>query len=71
MYDMPIDKLLDKTGSIYKLVILASRRALELTDGAASRLVDADPELKAQDIALKEILEGKITYKKKEVKESK
>jgi len=68
---MPIDKLLDKTGSIYKLVILASRRALELTDGAASRLVDADPELKAQDIALKEILEGKITFGKKEKKETK
>ncbi len=68
---MPIDKLLDKTGSIYKLVILASRRALELTDGSASRLVDADPELKAQDIALKEILEGRITFKKKEAKEPK
>ncbi|MFA6078431.1 MAG: DNA-directed RNA polymerase subunit omega [Candidatus Omnitrophota bacterium] len=68
---MPIDKLLDKTGSIYKLVILASHRALELTDGAASKLVDADPDLKAPDIALKEILEGKITFKNKEAKETK
>jgi DNA-directed RNA polymerase omega subunit len=71
MYDMPIDKLIDKTGSIYKLVILASRRALELTDGSASRLVDADMGLKAQDIALREILEGKVTFKKKEAKEPK
>ena len=65
MQDMPIDNLLDKTGSLYKLVILASRRAIELGEGAA-RLVDAKTEEKTGSIALKEILDGKISYKVKE-----
>ena len=64
---MGIDTLLNKTGSIYKLVILAFRRAIELNEGAA-KLVDADPEMKVSTIALKEITEGKISYKIKEDK---
>jgi len=67
MQDVAIDKLLDKTGSIYKLVVLASRRAIELNEGAA-RLVDAPPDAKPTGVALKEILEGKISYKLKEEK---
>ena len=67
MQDVAIDKLLDKTGSIYKLVVLASRRAVELNEGAA-RLVDAPPDSKPTGVALKEILEGKIAYKLKEEK---
>ena len=57
-----IDKLLDKTHSIYKLVILASRRTIELADGA-QKLVDAPSDAKPSDIAMKEIIEGKISYK--------
>lgn len=67
MQDMPIDELLKKTGSIFKLVLLASQRTLELSDDAA-RLVDASASDKQSDIALKEILEGKISYKVKEKK---
>lgn len=67
MQDMPIDELLKKTGSIFKLVLLASQRTLELSDDAA-RLVDASASDKPSDIALKEILEGKISYKVKEKK---
>ncbi len=67
MQDMPIDKLLDKTRSIYKLVILASRRTIELADGA-QKLVDTPPDTKPSDIAIEEILAGKIGYKPKEGK---
>lgn len=66
--EVPIDGLLSKTaGSIYKLSILASRRAIELGEGAA-RLVDAPVDAKPSYVALKEILDGKISYKVKERK---
>jgi DNA-directed RNA polymerase subunit omega len=64
---MPIDNLIQKVGSIYKLVILASRRTRELSEGAAS-LVDAATEEKPSTVALKEILEGKVSCKAKEEK---
>ena len=67
MQDLPIDELVRKTGSVYKLVILAARRAIELGDGAA-KLVDAVPGTKISSIALKEIWEGRITHKIKEGK---
>lgn len=64
MKDMPIDVLINKTGSAYKLVILAARRAIELGEGA-TKLVDAPPTMKVANVALKEILEGKVTMKVK------
>lgn len=64
-YDIPIDELINKTGSVYKLVVLAARRAIELGDGAA-KLVDAPLDAKVSTIALKEILEDKITIKDKD-----
>lgn len=64
MIDYSIDKLREKTGSAYKLVILAARRALELSDNAM-RLVDMPVSSRVQDIALREILEDKITFKAK------
>ena len=67
MQDVAMDKLLDKTGSIYKLVVLASRRAIELNEGAA-RLVNAPLDAKPTGVCLQEILEGKISYKIKEEK---
>lgn len=65
--DVPIDKLLDKTGSVFKLVILAARRAIELGDGAAN-LIDAPASAKVTTVALEEIEEGKITMKTKDEK---
>lgn len=59
-----IDDLLDKTGnSIYKLVILASKRALELNDGSP-KLVETEAK-KISTVALEEIKEGKIGIKEK------
>jgi DNA-directed RNA polymerase omega subunit len=60
--NVDIADLLNKTGSTYKLVILASRRAIELSEGAA-RLVDMPAEAKVTNVAIQEISEGKVTYK--------
>jgi DNA-directed RNA polymerase omega subunit len=67
MSEVPIDKLLDKTRSIYKLVILASKRAIELADGA-HQLVEDPIGTKPAHVALDEILTGKVEYKVKEEK---
>lgn len=59
-----IENLLDKTdNSIYKLVILASKRALELNEGSP-KLVETDSK-KISAVALEEIKEGKICMKGK------
>ena len=67
MQEIEIDKLLNTTGSLYKLTILSSRRALELADGAAS-LVETVPEDRPADIALREVLQKKISWRVKEKK---
>jgi DNA-directed RNA polymerase omega subunit len=59
--DVPIEKLYEKTQSVYKLVILASRRALELNAGAP-HLVE-NPAKAISITALQEIAEGKVNYK--------
>ncbi len=63
------EQLLDKSmGSIYKLVILASKRALEIAEGQP-RLVQDDLSTKPSTVALHEISEGKIEAKKSKAKE--
>ncbi len=59
-----LERLLDKSnGSVYKLVILASKRALEIAEGQP-KLVAMDGSIKPSTIALQEIAEGKVEYKK-------
>ena len=65
--NIDIADLLSRAGSTYKLVILASRRAIELSEGAA-RLTDMPAEAKVTNVAIQEISEGKITYKIKDEK---
>lgn len=61
---VPLEKLLDKTDkSIYKLVVLASKRALEIAEGQP-RLVEASLTTKPSTVALYEIAAGKLEYKK-------
>ena len=61
---IPIEDLLDKANnSVYKLVVLAAKRTLELAEGQP-RLVPADSLIKPANIALKEIAEGVIRIKK-------
>ncbi len=59
-----LEKLLDKNEkSIYKLVILASKRALEIAEGQP-KLVEVSAAMKPSTVALYEIAAGKIEYKK-------
>ncbi|MFH1878398.1 MAG: DNA-directed RNA polymerase subunit omega [Candidatus Omnitrophota bacterium] len=59
MRDISRDKLIEKTGSIYKLCNLAAIRAMELNSGM-KKLVDADPKEKVTTTAIREIAEGKV-----------
>jgi len=60
---VPLERMLDKTEySVYKLVILASKRALEIAEGQP-KLVEADKNAKPSTIALYEISAGKLGYK--------
>ncbi|MBL7070281.1 MAG: DNA-directed RNA polymerase subunit omega [Candidatus Omnitrophica bacterium] len=61
---VPLEKVLDKNEkSLYKLVILASKRALEIAEGQP-KLIAADSATKPSTVALFEIAEGKVRYKK-------
>lgn len=58
-----LETMLDKTNySIYKLVILASKRALEIAEGQP-KLVPAESWVKPSTVALWEIAAGKVFYK--------
>ena len=61
MAQVPIEELLKQSGSLYKLVLLAAKRAKEVADGAP-RLVESDHR-KVTSVALEEILQGKVLYK--------
>lgn len=66
---VPLEKVLDKTDySVYKLVILASKRALEIAEGQP-KLVDVNLSTKPSTIALEEIAQEKVIYKKTKAKE--
>ena len=63
MADLPIEDLLHRAGnSIYKLVNMASARALELSAGRRC-LVDKPSSEKFTTMALEEIAQGKIEAK--------
>lgn len=57
---IPLENLYSKTHSMYKLVVLASMRALELNAGAAKLTLDEKKDV--LQTALLEIVEGKIAY---------
>ena len=66
MYEVniPLEKLVEASeGSIYKITILAAKRAIALTDGEKP-LIDK-PGDKVLDNALREIKTGKIKVKAK------
>ncbi len=58
-------ELLKQCPSIYKLVVIAARRAKELSEGAP-KLVEIDTK-KVTTIALEEIRQGKIQIQLEEV----
>jgi DNA-directed RNA polymerase omega subunit len=55
--------LSNSEGSIYKLVNLAAKRALDIADGQP-KLVEANPAIKPSTVALNEISVGKVQAKK-------
>jgi DNA-directed RNA polymerase omega subunit len=60
MVYVPLENMLDKSnGSIYKLVILAAKRALEIAEGQP-KLVSAGEAVKPSTVALMEIAENKV-----------
>lgn len=59
---LPLDKLLEKVDSRYKLILVAAKRARELSDGAPP-LIEADENSKPTTIALKELLNDRLEYK--------
>lgn len=61
MAQVPIEELLKRCGSVYKLVILAARRAKEVAEG--SPVLVETLHRKVTSIALEEILQGKVLYK--------
>ena len=64
MYYAALEKMLDKTdGSIYKLVVVASKRALELAEGSPKLIDGISSSLKPSTIALREISDGKVKAK--------
>jgi DNA-directed RNA polymerase omega subunit len=59
----PLEELLPKTDySIYKLVRMASNRAIELADGKP-RLIETPSLMKTTTIALEEIQNAKVVLK--------
>jgi DNA-directed RNA polymerase omega subunit len=61
---IPLEKLLDKSqNSIYKLVVLASKRALELAEGQVRLVDNVNLSTKPSTIALQEIIQGKVKAK--------
>jgi len=59
-----IQDILEKSNnSVYKLVIMASKRALEIAEGQP-KLVDLDASIKPSTVALAEIAAGKVQYQK-------
>ena len=61
---IPLEKLLDKSqNSIYKLVVLASRRSLELAEGQVRLVDNVNLSTKPSTVAMQEIIQGKIKVK--------
>ena len=61
MVQVPMEELMTRCDSVYKLVILAAKRAKELAEGAPP-LVEVDTK-KVTTVALQEIRQGKVFVK--------
>ncbi|NMB27614.1 MAG: DNA-directed RNA polymerase subunit omega [Tissierellia bacterium] len=66
MYNPSINELSKLGDSRYTLVMLAAKRSRELVEGAKP-LIETD-STKPVSIAIEEIIEGKITYTRPEIK---
>lgn len=61
---IPLEKVIEKADhNMYALVVLASRRAIELEEGLPP-LISVDSQMKKTTVALLEIAEGKVNVKR-------
>ncbi|HEX9779670.1 MAG TPA: DNA-directed RNA polymerase subunit omega [bacterium] len=67
MSQVPIEDLRRRCGGVYKLVLLAARRAKELASGAP-KLIESSKQ-KVTSVALDEILDDKVVYEAPELEE--
>ena len=59
----PLERLLPRArGSIYRLVLLASKRATELAEGMP-KLIERPATIKTTTLALDEVLEARVVLK--------
>ena len=64
---VPIEDLLKRCGSVYRLVILAAKRAKEISEGSPTLVeLPQTHQRKVTSAALEEILQGKVLYKLEE-----
>jgi len=64
MAHVPLEKILDKAdNSLYKLVIIASKRAVEIAEGQPA-LIQNPSSMQPSTIALEEIAAGRVKIKK-------
>ena len=61
MAQVAIEELLRRCNSVYKLVLLAAKRAKEVSEGSPA-LIDTHHR-KVTSVALEEILQGRVLYK--------
>lgn len=66
MYNPSINELSNHGDSRYTLVMLAAKRARQLVEGA-NPLIETN-STKPVSIAIEEVIEGKITYRRPEIK---
>ena len=63
MLYQPLEKLLPRAaGSMYRLVLLAAKRATELAEGMP-KLIERPSNIKITTLALDEVLEGRVVLK--------
>jgi DNA-directed RNA polymerase omega subunit len=67
MINLSLDEIAGKDKSIFKMAILAGRRAEEISQGAGI-LVEGVSAEKPTTIAIQEIIENKVEYKEKKKK---
>ena len=65
---IPRDKVLRNGDSVFKVTLIATRRAIELNNGS-KKLIDTHSQ-KFSTIALEEIIQGKVKYRVKEQEEN-
>jgi DNA-directed RNA polymerase omega subunit len=65
---IPLEALYDKTHSLYKLVVLVSRRATELNSGAVALTKQQSDNVIG--MALQEVVDGKISWVKDKSKKT-